>query len=167
MSGSAAMMPPPWLPEPQDASAGQHRLPVELHKMSMSMPRPTTITVCRSCGDEMGTPQSEEQCPGTRLLHLLEQRLAGTDLPLRTQGVPCMAVCDQPVTVAFQAENAWSYVVGGIDPERDIDGLIKVAHAIANTEHGVPSLAERPRFFREGTICRLAPLPAQTTSKDD
>jgi len=126
--------------------------------MSQTKLRPTIVAVCTTCGDELGTPQSKAQCPGSLLLRALERRVAEAGLPLTVEGVPCMAVCDQSVTVAFQAADAWSYVIGGVDPDRDVDDLVSVAMAIARSEYGVPGMADRPKFFRQGVICRLPPL---------
>lgn len=132
--------------------------------MSPAEFRPTTIAVCASCGDVLGSPQSQANCPGSQLADVLVRRLADAGLPLSVARVPCMAVCDQPVTVAFQGGGVWSYVIGGVDPASDVEDLISVAMAIARSEHGVPQLADRPPFFQRGVLCRLPPLSPAVSS---
>lgn len=97
-------------------------------------------------------------CPGRLLFDRLQERLAGKQQLLPVNAAPCMAVCDRPVTVAFQALDAWSYVVAGVDADRDVDQVIAAALAIASSEHGIPAMADRPPFFRSGVVSRVPPL---------
>lgn len=74
--------------------------------------------------------------------------------------VDCFAVCERPVTVAFQAPGRWTYLIGGADPAGDLTDIIAAAKAVAASPHGIPAMAERPPFFRRGVIARLPPLPS-------
>ena len=77
--------------------------------------------------------------------------------------VDCFAVCDRPVTLAFRAPDSatrWSYLIGGADPDRDLADILTAARAVAASPHGVPAMADRPPFFRQGVIARVPPLPA-------
>ena len=83
---------------------------------------------------------------------------ASADLPdIKIESVECMAVCDDPTTIAFRAPGKWSYVIGGVGVNGDVEDVIKAAQAVANSPLGVPQMNERPRFFRNGVICRLPP----------
>lgn len=83
---------------------------------------------------------------------------ASTDLAdIKIEAVECMAVCDNPTTIAFRAPGKWSYVIGGVGANGDVDDVIQAAQAVANSPLGVPPMNERPPFFRKGVICRLPP----------
>ena len=71
--------------------------------------------------------------------------------------VDCLAVCDRSVTVAFVAPGKWTYIVGGIDPERDGEDVFAVAQDVAASSHGVLAMEQRPPFFRSGVIARVPP----------
>ncbi|GAB4372848.1 MAG: hypothetical protein Kow00114_34520 [Kiloniellaceae bacterium] len=74
--------------------------------------------------------------------------------------VDCFAVCDRPVTLAFRALDGqrWSYLIGGAEPERDLADILAAARAVAASPHGVPAMADRPAFFRNGVIARVPPV---------
>lgn len=128
-------------------------------------PAPTLIFVCVSCGETEalspeGAAATGRICPGRALFLALEVELSAQDEALRILPAACLAVCDRPVTIAFQSPGRWSYVVGDIDPEADVADVILAARAVARSPSGVPAMSERPPFFRKGVICRLPPLPA-------
>ena len=125
----------------------------------MSEVRPTIISVCTMCGDETGSPEPALHCPGHVLYQRLSQCMADAHPALTVKAVPCMAVCERPVTVAFQAAGAWGYVIAGVDAACDVDEVMAIARAIASSEHGIPAMADRPRFFRDGVVCRVPPVP--------
>jgi len=83
---------------------------------------------------------------------------ASADLPdIKIEPVECMAVCDNPTTIAFRAPGKWNYVIGGVGANGHIEDVIKAAQAVANSPLGIPQMDERPPFFRNGVICRLPP----------
>ncbi|MGI9476408.1 MAG: DUF1636 family protein [Hyphomicrobiaceae bacterium] len=125
----------------------------------MSEVRPTIISVCTMCGDEIGSPESALRCPGHVLYQRLSRCVADGHPTLTVKAVPCLAVCERPVTVAFQAVGAWGYVIAGVDANCDVDGVIAAARAIASSAQGIPAMADRPRFFRDGVVCRVPPVP--------
>ncbi len=75
------------------------------------------------------------------------------------EAVECLAVCDRVVTLAFRAPGKWSYLVGDADPSVDTADILAAARSVAASPHGVPAMADRPPFFRRGTIARLPPAP--------
>ncbi|MFY0611940.1 MAG: DUF1636 domain-containing protein [Hyphomicrobiaceae bacterium] len=124
----------------------------------MTAARMTTISVCTMCGDESGLPEDAARCPGRLLFDRLSQLIAGQYPSLTVKSAPCMAVCERPVTVAFQAAGAWGYVIAGVDADRHIDDVVATAFAIASSQHGIPAMADRPLFFQEGVVCRVPPI---------
>jgi predicted metal-binding protein len=78
---------------------------------------------------------------------------------VEVQPVDCLAVCERPVTLAFQAAGGWTYIVGDADPARDLADILAAARAVAASPHGIPAMEDRPPFFRKGVIARVPPAP--------
>lgn len=120
---------------------------------------PVTIRVCTSCA----APDSEDApTAGERLFRsLLEARATAPEAfrAIAIEPVDCFAVCERPVTLAFQAAGKWSYVVGDVAPDIAVEEVRRAARAVADSPHGVPKLNRRPAFFRSGVVCRLPPAP--------
>lgn len=108
------------------------------------------------CGGDDSAPGA---LPAGRRL-FLALGAAADDIPgIRIEPVDCLAVCDRTVTLAFRAPDKWSYVVGDADPDADVADILAAARSVAASPHGVPAMADRPPFFRRGTIARLPPAP--------
>jgi predicted metal-binding protein len=114
-----------------------------------------TIFVCTSCRQE----SDADGRPGAVLLEALRKRLSGlgNDL-IRIEPVECLAVCKRPCTVAFAADNKWTYVVGDLDKEADLDDLIASARAFARSDNGIVPWKERPDCFKKGVVSRTPPI---------
>jgi predicted metal-binding protein len=111
------------------------------------------LQVCVLCGEVAGG----EPSAGRRLYEAL--RAATSETPeIAVAPVDCLAVCDRPVTLAFQSAGKWSYLVGGVDPARDLADILAAARAVAPAPHGIPAMDDRPPFFREGVIARMPPI---------
>lgn len=109
------------------------------------------LRVCVACGEGEGNA-------GRRLYEALNAAAADVTNVV-VAAVDCLAVCDRPVTLAFQAPGKWSYIVGGADEENLAD-ILAAAKAVAAAPHGIPAMAERPPFFRKGVIARVPPVPS-------
>ena len=113
------------------------------------------IYVCTACNNNAAVSDGERTA-GERLLQNLA--LKCSEFPeIRILPVDCLAVCNKCITIAFQSAGKWSYTIGNIDPENDVDDIIAVGRAILASEHGVLAMNERPGFFRKGVISRLPP----------
>src|SRR3546814_11356895 len=121
--------------------------------------------LCRGVGVVCGEVVGGEPPVGGRLYEAL--RAAGSELPdIDMAPVDCFAVCDRPVTLAFQAVDGsarWSYLIGGADPGHDLADILAAAQAVAASPHGVPAMADRPPFFRKGVIARVPPSPSSSS----
>lgn len=118
------------------------------------------LQVCVLCGEAAGGDPDGVPA-GRRLFEALLS--AGAAFPeIEVAPVDCMAVCDRPVTLSFQASGRWSYLVGGADPAGDVDDILAAARAVAASPHGIPAMDGRPPFFRKGVIARLPPLPSDS-----
>ena len=112
------------------------------------------LQICVFCGDGAGG----KPAAGRRLFDALRARCA--DLPeVEVRPVDCLAVCERPVTLAFQATGGWTYIIGDADPSRDLDDILAAARAVGAAPHGIPAMDDRPPFFRRGVIARVPPAP--------
>jgi predicted metal-binding protein len=113
-----------------------------------------TILVCVTC-------KSEEGPSGAALYHALQARLADEDIALRP--VECLSVCKRPCTVALAAPGKWTYVVGDLSREANVEDIVIAARRYAAAPDGLVPWRERPLPFRKGVISRTPPLaPALT-----
>ena len=112
------------------------------------------IQVCATCDNR---PDAGPDRTAGQSLHAALVAACTGEPGLTVEAVPCLAVCERPVTIAFRAPGKWSYVIGDVDIARDLPDIVLAAHAVAAAPHGVPAMDRRPRFFRTGVICRLPP----------
>jgi predicted metal-binding protein len=113
-----------------------------------------TIFVCVSCRDG-GDP---ERRPGVALIDAVRARLAERNLPFRAESVECLAVCKRPATVALAGQGKWTYVLGDLALETDVDELIDSALRFAESENGIVAWKDRPACFKKGVISRTPPV---------
>ena len=69
--------------------------------------------------------------------------------------VDCMAGCDHPVAVGFQAPGKATYLFGPIAGDEDIAAIAEFAHQYDAHETGWTSATERPRALYDKTLARL------------
>ena len=120
------------------------------------------IFVCSACEGNSGTLDGG-MSTGQRLVDMLTMRCA--EIPeIKVIPVDCLAVCDRPVTIAFQAQGKWSYTIGDVDPELDLDDIVVAGKLIAISTSGLLKMAERPKFFRNGVVSRLPSLTSLRVS---
>jgi predicted metal-binding protein len=118
-----------------------------------------TVFICVACRQD----GDADQRPGQALLDGLSGRLSPCDRRIvAIEAVECLGVCGRPATVALAAEGKWTYVVGDIDADGDLDDLIASARAFAASADGRVPWKERPAAFRKGVVARVPPLPART-----
>jgi predicted metal-binding protein len=117
-----------------------------------------TIFVCVTCRHA----EEEGVRPGAALFAALEARLAGprpADIHVALRPVECLSVCKRPCTVALAGPGKWTYVVGDLDRDANVDDIVEAALKFAATDDGLIPWRERPKSFRQGVISRVPPLP--------
>lgn len=122
-----------------------------------------TLHICITCrtgpqDQPANSPSSEGAlADGQRLF---DACLAATDpiAPFGIEPVRCLSACKRGCAVAFSGLARWSYVVGGLSPERDIPMLLETARLYAATSDGLIPWRERPAHVRTNTIARLPPI---------
>ncbi len=108
-----------------------------------------TVLVCFTCKSELGSA-------GAALYDALEARLVDEDIALCP--VECLSVCKRPCTVALAAPGKWTYVVGDLSREDNIEDIVTAARRYAAAPDGLVPWRERPLPFRKGVISRTPPL---------
>ena len=121
------------------------------------------LAICAACSAQTA-PESRDSA-GKRLIDRLREQADALGISVRA--VPCFAVCDRPVTLAFVTAGKWSYVIGDVDPEIDLAEIVAAVDAVAAAPSGVPALSQRPDFFRKGVIARLPPVAAPADGDDE
>lgn len=112
------------------------------------------VVVCTTCRNR----ETREQ-PGTKLATLLEAELSGAEFEgFEVSVVACMAGCDRPCAVAFQADGKASYLFGDIEPGRDSDALVAFARQYAELDDGWCSSIQRPEGLKGKTLSRIPAL---------
>jgi predicted metal-binding protein len=115
-----------------------------------------TIFICVTCrhADQEGVR------PGRALFDAVHARLANREnSAVALRAVECLSVCKRPCTVALSAPGKWTYVVGDLDVDANVDDVINAAFKFAATSDGLVPWRERPKCFRSGVISRVPPLP--------
>lgn len=116
-----------------------------------------TVFVCVACRKD----GDADNRPGELLLSELNARLSPEDREvIAIEPVDCLAVCKRPATVALAGEGKWTYVIGDIGAEGEVDELIDSARRFAASENGVVPWKDRPNAFRKGVVSRTPPLGA-------
>ncbi len=112
------------------------------------------ITVCTNCR-HVGKPCR----PGLELLKHLQMAISQAGAALADdfclEGSVCMAGCERPCTVAFQATAKATYLFGDIEDANDIDALISFARLYRDRPDGLTRESERPRALAGKTLARI------------
>jgi predicted metal-binding protein len=123
----------------------------------MTLPSRSCVTafICVTCraGDT-----GEEQ-PGRLLFDAVASKLdSRAERDVTVTPVECLSVCKRPCTIALVASGKWTYVVGDLDPEVNVDDVISMAVSYRLSDNGIVPWRERPQSFRKGIISRIPPL---------
>lgn len=121
------------------------------------------IIICTSCN------HSGASCrPGVALIKKLRAAIDVASDAMADDfvisGMACMAGCNTPCTVGFQADKKAAYLFGDIDPEQDIDELVAFARLYQSNEDGWFSGNNNPEKLRNHTLARV---PSMIMAADD
>ncbi len=113
-----------------------------------------TVYVCITCR-RAGDPEDAPR-PGLALAQATAKAADGTGVAVRQ--VQCLANCSRALSAAMRCDGAWTYVFGGLEPDRDAEALIEGAQLLARAEDGVLPWRGRPDILKRGLIARVPPL---------
>lgn len=95
-------------------------------------------------------------CAGAQPLDVMRTALAaGLHEGFAIRHVDCMAGCDHPTTVGFQAIGKAQYLFGEIQTPRDIEALIEFAGQYQDSADGWTSASDRPAALYHKTLSRM------------
>ncbi len=115
----------------------------------------TTVLVCVTCR----APTDPDQAPRKGLALADATRLAlGEARDVDVQGVRCLGNCNRGLSAAIRRENAWTYIFGNLDAERDGPTLIAGARLFAESTDSLMPWRGRPDALKKGLIARVPPL---------
>jgi predicted metal-binding protein len=117
---------------------------------------PSTLYVCITCRSETTAPDAPR--PGARLFAAVEQRLAGDGMGLNIVAVECLSNCQRSCSAAVSAPGKWTYVIGGLDPDRHVGDILEFARLHQAHDQGLPVWRERPDHVRKNTVARVPPM---------
>jgi predicted metal-binding protein len=114
-----------------------------------------TMFICVTCRGHGG----DDERPGRSLFDAVAGKMGvGPDCNVTVTPVECLSVCKRPCTVALMAAGKWTYVIGDLHPESDVDDVIGMAVRYGLTDDGIVPWRERPQSFRRGVVSRIPPL---------
>jgi predicted metal-binding protein len=94
--------------------------------------------------------------PGLQLARATAQAARNTGVAV--QQVRCLGNCSRGLSAAICCDGSWTYVFGGLDPDRDAEALIEGARLLARAEDGVMPWRGRPEVLKRGLIARVPPI---------
>jgi predicted metal-binding protein len=113
-----------------------------------------TIYVCITCR-HAGDPEDGAR-PGLLLARETARAADGSGVTVKQ--ISCLANCNRPCSAAIRREGAWTYVFGGLEPERDAEALIEGAKLFARAADGLMPWRGRPDILKRGLIARVPPI---------
>jgi predicted metal-binding protein len=120
-----------------------------------------TIYVCITCR-RAGDPE-EGARPGLLLARETARAAEGGGVTVRQ--IRCLANCNRACSAAIRRDGAWTYVFGGLDPERDAPALIEGAKLFATAADGLMPWRGRPDILKRGLIARVPPIDFEEESE--
>ncbi|MFD1159642.1 DUF1636 family protein [Roseovarius aestuarii] len=106
------------------------------------------VLVCSACNGGLAAKQ---------VCDALAPRLP-TGLEIRL--VKCMAGCERPLTVGFQAPEKAQYLFGDIRDASDLDALVQFACQYQQSTDGWTNATDRPPALLAKTLARLPRIDA-------
>ena len=114
------------------------------------------LVVCTTCR-LTGQSRAEADADGApRAGARLSAVLAEHGIPHRRQ--ECLSACERGCVVAFRGPGRWTYVQGGLCPDRHLPDLLHMIRAYAAAPDGVVPWRDRPEIIRKQTIARIPPM---------
>ena len=120
-----------------------------------------TIYVCITC-KRAGDPE-EGVRPGLMLARETVRAADGTGVTVRQ--VRCLANCSRACSAAVRRDGAWTYVFGGLDPDRDATALVQGAQLFAEAQDTIMPWRGRPEVLKRGLIARVPPIDFEEESE--
>jgi predicted metal-binding protein len=121
--------------------------------------RPTVMVciTCRAATDLSATSDVDAPRPGSALADATTLAAADAD-DISVLRVRCLGNCSRGLSAAIRCEHTWTYIFGGLDPQRDGPSLILGAQLLAQAPDGIMPWRGRPESLKRGLIARIPPI---------
>lgn len=118
-----------------------------------------TIYVCNTCRSESCAGEDDER-PGAIFARALLQATVAKGLveKIELKAVNCLSVCKRPCTLAITNQAKFTYVIGDLKPEQDVEAVLEFALKYSEADDGITKWRERPEVVRKGTVARIPPV---------
>lgn len=114
----------------------------------------TTVLVCITC--RASADEADAHRKGPALAKATQNALGnGTDIEVKS--IRCLGNCNRGLSAAIRRNQAWTYVFGHLDAERDGPHLIAGARLFAGSTDGLMPWRGRPDSLKRGLIARVPP----------
>ncbi len=114
----------------------------------------TVIYVCTTCLRPDG-PDVQPR-PGATLAAATAR--AAQDTGITVEPLRCLANCKRGCSAILRRPDAWAYVFGNLDPDRDADALVQGARLLARSTDGLLPWRGRPEVLKRNMMARVPPL---------
>lgn len=130
-----------------------------------------TVMVCITCreaadrlnAETLGAEAPGAAAPGDEMLRA-GMVLAGATASaaaavcgVSVQRIRCLGNCSRGPSAAIRCDNSWTYIFGGLEPERDGAALVMGAQLLAQAADGIMPWRGRPESLKRGLIARVPP----------
>lgn len=130
-----------------------------------------TVMVCITCRDAVDrlnvetlgaeTPCAETlgaQTPRAGMLLADATAFAAAAVSgVSVQRIRCLGNCSRGPSAAIRCDSSWTYIFGGLEPDRDATALIIGAQLLAQAADGIMPWRGRPESLKRGLIARVPP----------
>lgn len=122
----------------------------------MSEATETIVYVCNTCRPDDFAGEDDER-PGAIFWRQLAERVKERELTgkVTVKAVECLSVCKRPCTVAVSGGGKFTYVVGDLETETDVDPIIDFAVVYGEAPDGITVWRDRPQKVRKHTVARV------------
>jgi predicted metal-binding protein len=113
-----------------------------------------TVYVCITC--RRANDPEDGPRPGLALARATTEAAKGSGVSVCQ--VECLANCSRSLSAAMRCNGTWTYVFGGLEPERDAEALIEGAQLLSRAKDGILPWRGRPEVLKRGLVARVPPI---------
>jgi len=121
----------------------------------------TVIYVCTTCR----RPDDPEDHPRPGRAFAAATERAAQDTGIAVQPLRCLANCKRGCSAILRRSDAWAYVFGNLDPDRDAEALVQGAQLLAHSIDGLLPWRGRPEVLKRNMMARVPPLDFREQSE--
>lgn len=102
--------------------------------------------------------EPKEARSGARLFAAMQD--AASALPqFHLEPVECLLNCNHGCNIALRSEGKWSYHFGDLDPENQVENILRLAELHHQAPDGEVPWGKRPEAIKRKAVSRIPPLP--------